>query len=132
MSTNPFDELENLLEQLEEGFDFPSLETLSVDMLDQGDKYVVRADLPGYDPSDIDITYSDGQLTITGERDEESIEEVDGTYLRRERRRQSASRTVTVPGEIDEDGIEANHSRGVLSVTLPRTEAEEERQIEIE
>lgn len=132
MSTNPFDELENLLEQLEEGFDFPSLETLSVDMLDQGDKYVVRADLPGYDPSDIDITYSDGQLTITGERDEESIEEVDGTYLRRERRRQSASRTVTVPGEIDEDGIEANHSRGVLSVTLPRTETEEERQIEIE
>lgn len=132
MSTNPFDELENLLEQLEEGFDFPSLETLSVDMLDQGDKYVVKADLPGYDPSDIDITYSDGQLTITGERDEESIEEVDGTYLRRERRRQSASRTVTVPGEIDEDGIEANHSRGVLSVTLPRTETEEERQIEIE
>lgn len=132
MRSNPLDNLEDLLEQFEDGFDVPSVDGVSVDLLEDDNSYLLKADLPGYDTDEIDVTYSDNQVSITAERTEAEISE-GTTYIRQERRHRSTSRTVTIPGPVDEEEISAEYADGVLTVTLPKTEHETGgREIEIE
>ena len=99
---------------------------MSVDVADHGEEYVVTADLPGFDKEDIDVSLREDVLTISAEHEEETSEENDeGRYLRQERRHQSASRSVTLPERVDESGVSAQHRNGVLTVTLPKLDAEE-------
>ncbi|MGM0592551.1 MAG: Hsp20/alpha crystallin family protein, partial [Halobacteriota archaeon] len=63
---------------------------------------------------------------------EEALEEEDERYLRHERRHRSTSRSIRLPDEIDKDNVSARMNNGVLTVTLPKVEAEEARDIEIE
>ena len=97
-----------------------------VDLAEYDDELVVVADLPGYEKSEIDVTVQEGRLTITArrsaERDEGSEE---GAYLRRERRSQSARRTVSLPAEVREDDASATYSNGVLTITLPKVRVDD-------
>ena len=70
------------------------------------------------EPDDVKIEVEDGMLTISGER-EESDEEEDGKYLRRERRYGSFSRSMTLPAGVDPSKIEAKVKHGVAEVTIP-------------
>ena len=70
------------------------------------------------EPDDVKIEVEDGLLTISGER-EESDEEEDGKYLRRERRYGSFSRSMTLPAGVDPSKIEAKVKHGVAEVTIP-------------
>ena len=72
------------------------------------------------DESNIDVTVSDGMLTITGEKKEEKEEEEKG-YHRSERRYGSFRRSFQVPEGVDADKIEASFKDGVLTVKLPKT-----------
>jgi HSP20 family protein len=70
------------------------------------------------EPDDVKIEVEDGLLTISGER-EESDEEEDGKYLRRERRCGSFSRSMTLPAGVEPSKIEAKVKHGVAEVTIP-------------
>lgn len=124
MRRNPFDELEDMFDrmgrQLETG-DLGGLNAVPVDMRDDGDAYVVVADLPGYAVDDIDLTFADGDLRIDAERETEHDDaDADaGTYVHRERS-ESVSRTVRVPDPVVEDDITASYTNGALTVTLPK------------
>ena len=72
------------------------------------------------EPDDVKIEVEDGMLTISGER-EESDEEEDGKYLRRERRYGSFSRSMTLPAGVDSSKIEARVKHGVAEVTIPHS-----------
>jgi HSP20 family protein len=127
MTRNPFEEMERAFERMGkqlEGFG-PEVvsETIRVDVADDGDAYVVTADLPGFDRADIEVKLADRRLELAAERDEETTEE-GPDYLRRERRRGSLRRTIPLPGRVDSGGTEASYDNGVLTVTLPKHESE--------
>lgn len=106
---------------------------MPVDVAERDGEIVVTADLPGFDREDVDVTVSDGVLTITAERGAEDEQSADGEYLRRERRRAAVRRAVRLPSEIDEEAATAGYVNGVLTITLPERESEDDaRRIDIE
>jgi len=103
--------------------------SLALDVAETEDEYIVKASIPGIDPEDLDITYSDNLLTIKGETQEES-ETKEGKYHMRERRFGSFVRSVTIPG-VKSDEINAQYDKGVLSLHLPKAEEAKPKRIEI-
>jgi HSP20 family protein len=103
---------------------------LALDVIENNDEFVVKASLPGIDPDDLEITYSDNTLTIRGEtKIEQDIEE--SRYHLRERRYGRFSRSVSLPSKIDSEKIEAEFSNGVLSLHLPKTEEVKPKRITV-
>ena len=139
---NPFEELEELFERMSGQFDAGDWyraggQSIAVDLVDEGDHYELTADLPGYDREDINLTLTDGSLRIEAEREKESEVERDESpssrYVRRERHRQTVSRSVRVPEPIEEEESSANYHNGVLTVILPKLKpAVDSTQIDIE
>ena len=104
----------------------------SVDLSETEDALELSVDLPGMEEEDIDVTLRDGDLTIRGERKDES-EETRKNYYRSERAYGAFSRTIALPCEVDEDAIDAKFKKGVLTVHLPKSPKakEQERKIAI-
>ena len=90
----------------------------NTDIRDEGDHYLLEAELPGFRKEDIDLDVNNGLLTISA-RHEESSEEKKDNYLCRERRGGSFARTFNLEG-IQEEGITAAYADGVLTLTLPK------------
>ncbi|WP_323674549.1 Hsp20/alpha crystallin family protein [Halorubellus sp. PRR65] len=86
---------------------------------EEDDMYVFVMDLPGFETDEIDLVYHDGHLEISAVT--ETSEESEQSYVRHSR---STTETVSIPGEIDVEGIEASYHNGVLEVTLPTLEGE--------
>ena len=102
----------------------------SVDVLEDEDKYVLKADLPGVDKKDVKIEYKNGVLTISGEKKSED-EEKKEKYYRRERCYGSFRRSFNVGDGIDTGKIKADYKDGILSLSLPKKEEEKAREIQI-
>jgi HSP20 family protein len=90
-----------------------------IDVSETDDTYEVKADLPGVEEKDIDLTLSRGTLTIKGERKSEK-EEKDKNFVRVERDYGAFERIVALGDDIDEDKISASHDKGVLTVTMAK------------
>ncbi len=90
----------------------------------------VRVDLPGHSAKDIEVRLEGGTLTIQAERKQEK-EEKGGSYLCTERSYGMFSRSFVLPASVDGSKPEARYANGVLTVTLPKTEAARPRVIEI-
>ena len=97
------------------------LPAFSTDIRDEGDHYLLEAELPGFRKEDIDLDVKDGFLTISASR-QESGETKQGGYLCRERRSGSFSRSFNLEG-IQEEGITASYNNGVLELILPKRQA---------
>lgn len=95
-----------------------------VNVEDQKDKFIVTADVPGFDKKNIHVNVSDdGLLHIKAEQKQEHIDEAkDKTYLRAERSFANFRRTLRLPRGVDQAKISANYENGVLHVNLPKTE----------
>ena len=94
--------------------------TPAVDIVDKENAYELSAELPGLDENSIDVKFSDGTLTIKGEKRDEREEKKKNFYLA-ERRYGSFQRSFSIPEGVDAARIEANFKNGVLTVTLPKT-----------
>ena len=90
------------------------------DVLDKGDRYLLEAELPGFERKDIDITIEGDQLVIKASHETKSEEESKG-YLHRERRFGSFIRRFDING-IDVETIQAAYENGLLQLTLPKLE----------
>ncbi len=96
--------------------------TPTVDIYEDGNNLIVKADMPGMDKKDLDISISDGYLTISGHRKkEEKVEK--GNYFRYERSHGSFFRRFELPSDVDADKVKAHLENGILEVTLPKSEA---------
>jgi HSP20 family protein len=103
-----------------------------LDVLQEDGDIVVRAELPGVKPDDVDVTLHNGVLTIAGERKAEERREGSG-YFVRERRYGSFRRSMTLPQGVDEGSISARFDGGVLEVRVSGAAAvQEPRRIQIE
>lgn len=97
-----------------------NLPAFRTDIKDAGDKFVLEAELPGFQKEDISLELKEGILTIKAEHKENQDQKDDkGNYIRRERRYGSFSRTFDVSG-IDENAITAVYNNGILELTLPK------------
>lgn len=92
-----------------------------IDVTDTDKELQVTAELPGMDEKDIKVTYFEGGLTIKGEKHEEH-EEQQGDFYRSERQFGSFERTIPLPSKINPDTAKASFKKGVLTITLPKTE----------
>ncbi len=91
---------------------------------------VLTTELPGINPDDIDISVTGDTLTLSGSCKPDEAPE-SAQYHRRERPRGDFNRTVQLPYAVDPDKVEARVERGVLTIVLPRAEAEKPRQIAV-
>ena len=105
----------------------------NLDVAETDRQVEVTVDLPGVNPDEIDVQIVNNALTISGERKEEYESEGENgrKYHRIERRVGQFSRTVMLPCPVDEHGVEAQFIDGVLTVTLPKTEAARAKKIPV-
>ncbi len=124
--------LENFYDDGEMGFAEPLNLRMPLDVVETDDEFVVKANVAGIDPENIEISYTDNNLSIKGETREEREEEgEEGRYHLRERRFGTFSRTISMPGTVDVENIQAETENGVLKIHLPKKEEVKPRRIEI-
>ena len=105
--------------------------TPHVDIVDRDDEVFVKAELPGVDKNDVEITMTENSVTIKGSTKAEEKEEK-GEYHRCEISQGSFSRTVSLPGEVDTDKAKANFKHGVLKLTIPKVKKSKHKTITVE
>jgi HSP20 family protein len=102
----------------------------AMDLVETGEDFVLRADLPGLSEKDVNIELEDNVLTISGERKAEHEERKEG-YHRVERASGSFSRSLTLPDGVDPERVQAAFDRGVLEVRIPKPEQRKPRKVTI-
>jgi HSP20 family protein len=119
-----------------EDFDLPGFGTAErewmppFDVSETEGEIIVKAEIPGMRVEDIDITLTDGLLTIKGERKMEK-ENKQENYHRIERHFGTFSRSLNLGQKVKADGIDAGYKDGVLTVTLPKAEEDRPKRIEV-
>ena len=104
--------------------------TPSLDIKEENNQYVIRADVPGVDPKNIDVTIDKGMLTIKGHKETETKEEREN-YVHVERSQGSFYRTVSLPNAADSSKISAKSKNGVLEIIVPKTKESLTQKIQI-
>jgi HSP20 family protein len=103
----------------------------NVDLREEGDRFLVQAELPGMAKEDVTIETDGNLLRITAKKEQEVEEKREG-YIRRERGSMSFHRQLRLPENVDRDRIKAKMENGVLEISLPKMAAEAERKNKIE
>ena len=101
-----------------------------MDLVEDGDRYVLRADLPGVAEDQVKVELEENVLTISGERKAASEERKDG-YYRIERASGEFSRSLTLPEGVDAEAIKASFDKGVLEVSIPKPQERKPRRVAI-
>lgn len=114
-------------------FDLFTGQTFPIDVYESPDKqqYVVEATVAGFKPEEIQITAEGNALSIHAAKKGEEKKEEKGGYVRRERYEGEMTRTVSLPGPIDESRVEATYEHGVLTLHVPKAEGVKPKQIPI-
>lgn len=102
----------------------------SLDVIDRDNEIVVRAEVPGIDKKDLDISLTDSLLTIKGKTSREKKEEK-GDYYRREISSSSFARSVALPGTVNSSAVKASLKDGMLEITLPKHETSRRHNISV-
>jgi len=141
MRWEPFGEMSSLRGRMDRFFDdffrgprlvpWESAESVfPLDVYETEESLVVKAPLPGVRPEDVDISITEGILTIKGEsKSEEEVKRED--YHRRELRYGSFCRSVPLPAQVEHDKAEASFEQGILTVTLPKSEEVKPKTIKV-
>lgn len=139
-SWEPFEQLTNLRDQINRLFESSSGETgfesdffgwaPAVDLFEDRDHFVVKAELPGMTKEEIEISLHEGSLIISGERKSET-ESKEGEASRSERFFGRFQRALELPKSVDPNKTTATYKDGILTVTLPKTEESKPKQITV-
>jgi HSP20 family protein len=102
-----------------------------LDVSETDEDVLIKAELPGVDPKEIEVNLSGTTLTVKGEKKEEREEKTENMH-RIERSYGGFSRSISLPCEVKEDKIEANFKNGVLNLKLPKAETSKKKTIKID
>ncbi|MEN6333235.1 MAG: Hsp20/alpha crystallin family protein [Phycisphaerales bacterium] len=132
----PFDEMRRMMEDFwmtpfEEMGRWSQTFTPRVDVKEEDNHVVVSAELPGIDQKDIDVTVTRDSVRIAGEKKREEEKEERG-YYRHETSYGSFERVIDLPSEVDENKADAEFSKGVLTIRLPKSEQARSKQKKVE
>ncbi|SNB45348.1 HSP20 family protein [Geobacter sp. DSM 9736] len=143
MALSPFHEMERMERMFDEFFkhpfslltrtpwsrsfsEFEQVHAPHVDVFEEGNSVVVKAEVPGISKEEIDVTFKENVLTISGEKKkEEKVENKD--YYQLERSYGSFSRSIFLPTEVKTEEASATFKDGVLEIRIPRTEESKEK-----
>jgi HSP20 family protein len=134
-----FEELEKMRTEMDRLFGQATGRVLSrtaagvfplINLTEDKENFYVRAELPGVQAEELNISAAGKNLTISGERKIAS-EGNDVRYHRREREAGNFNRIIALPGDVEVDNVEASLVNGVLTVTIPKAEAAKPKQITI-
>jgi HSP20 family protein len=103
----------------------------AMDLVETDDHFVLKADLPGLDESDVNIEVEDNVLTVSGERKADHEDNREG-YVRVERAYGSFRRSLTLPDGVDAEAVSASFEKGVLQVSIPKPEQRKPRKVAIQ
>ena len=131
LSTKNFYDMDTLFDSFFRGFPYGESRNPypGLNVWQKEDVILIRAELPGVNESDVEISVIGNTLSITGEKKKEEIK--DAEYHRQERYYGKFSRTLTLPFHADAKKVEAHLSNGVLTVTVPRAEEDKPKKISI-
>jgi HSP20 family protein len=128
-----FRELERMQSRLNRLFEYSRASVVEfppVNVWTSEDEALLTAEIPGIAAEDIDISIVNATLTLRGKREAEPVQEGQ-TLHRNERGFGQFARTISLPFRVDQDKVEANFKNGVLSIRLPRAEADKPRKISV-
>jgi HSP20 family protein len=143
---SPFDEMDRMFDQYFRRswmrpwrFEWPSftelalpeMKILKVDVVDREAEVVVKAEIPGVEKKDLDISVGEDTVTIKGSTRHEEKEEK-GDYYRREISSGAFLRTVPLPATVDGSKAKANFKDGMLELTLPKTEKAKRHAVKVD
>lgn len=128
MANETYDLIDNLLDDF---FYSSNKKVPAVDILENKDSYVIKAELPGFNEEAIDIYIEKHVLHIASKEMSEAPTDDDKKYLIRERKSYSFDRSFTLPDEVNEEELAACYERGVLTLTLPKLSKREQKKIEV-
>ncbi|MDI9609774.1 MAG: Hsp20/alpha crystallin family protein [Archaeoglobales archaeon] len=124
---DPFEELRRTLERVNkimlEGIEPLREFGTAVDLVDEGDKLRILADLPGFEKDEIEVSFEGSNLVIKAESKREE-EETKKDFIRRERRFGRVYRKIALPEGINTDQAKASYKNGVLEITIPKERGE--------
>jgi HSP20 family protein len=103
----------------------------SIDVSESDKDFVVKADIPGVDPKDVDISIDNNSLVISGEKRQEE-EEKGRNYYRLERSYGTFRRTFVLPSDAEVDKVKASSKDGVVTITIPKSAVSASKKVEIE
>lgn len=113
-----------------DGGEVPESWAIPMDVIEEPDKIVVNATMPGVKPEDIQVTIEDSTLTIKGQTKMER-EQREENYLMRERRTGSFYRSLRLPESVDTERADTRYEHGVLTLSFPKVESKRARRLEI-
>ena len=138
--------MDRLFDRFARGFGLPSLRNIAdleppwrsfvfsappIDMSEDDEAYKISAELPGLDAQDVEVSVSGDRLVVKGEKRQQQ-EEKNKNYYLSERTYGSFERSFELPVSVDRDKIAADFSRGVLTITMPKTAEVQKLQKKIE
>ncbi len=138
----PFGDFERIRKQMDRMWDSlfewrPRLRTEdeggwlpALDLTENPNELIVKAEIPGLDPKEVDISLSDRMLTIKGEKKQER-EEKEEDYHLIERSFGSFVRSIELPAEVKSEKISASYKNGILKVVLPKSEEAKKKEVKI-
>ena len=136
-----FGRLTNLRDEIDRLFEAPLAEltrtsqllsgwTPAIDLYEDKDNVFVKAELPGMNKEDIEVSFHNGTLSVSGERKSEKKHE-DAEVYRAERFFGRFQRAVTLPTPVAADKVKAQYQDGILTITLPKTEEAKPKHIDV-
>lgn len=138
---DPFDDLASLRESMDKLFEefttrrprevAPAVWPPAVDVYETPNDVVVRVELPGIDPKDVDIQVTQDALTIKGQYKSEQ-EEKGRNYYTRELRSGSFVRTLALPGDIQSDQAKASYRNGIFEIRVPKGERVKPKSVKVD
>jgi HSP20 family protein len=94
--------------------------TPHIDVQDEGDRFVIKIDLPGAENSKVDVSCKDQQVTISGTLEQTNEDNGASHWLRQERRSGQFSRSIPLPAPVQADQMETRFDKGIMTVTIPK------------
>jgi HSP20 family protein len=134
MDRDPWTEMDRIQRKMNRLFNTAMVQESGVypaiNLWSNSDKVLVTAEIPGYDPKEIQLSIMNNELNITGKRKPEEVKQ-GNQFHRQERTTGSFQRNISLPFTVESNKIEAHYLNGILSVTLPRAEADKPKKINI-
>ena len=101
-------------------FDNMSADPCRTDIRDEGDRFIMESELPGFNKEDISVDISGNSLTLKAEHKAENEEKKEGKYIRQERYAGACSRSFYVGEDVEPDQISAKFESGILQISVPK------------
>jgi HSP20 family protein len=113
-------EMDRFLDRFWDGDEMPTAWAPDVDVIETREALTIKAEVPGIDAKDIQVTLENGALTLRGEK-RQVMEQKDERLYRNERRYGSFVRSLRLPANVDASKVSATFKNGVLTVVMPKT-----------